>query len=94
MGIGYSLHSGTHRELPLASRHFTWIDLKDVKFVDGGWRNPRDYARFQLAVDGYIRACEAEAYSVNTDGEICRHCAFRRTCGGVGLPDIEDGAPR
>lgn len=90
---GYSLHSGTHRELPLASRRFRWINLKENKFADGGWRNARDYARLFLAVDAYVRGCEAEVYAINTTGEICRYCPYRTTCGGVGLPHEEAGAP-
>ena len=66
---------------------------QDIKFTDGGWRNERDYARFGLAVDAYIRGCEAEVYSVNTTGEICRYCPFRSTCGGIGLPHENAGAP-
>lgn len=90
---GYSLHSGTHRELPLASRRFRWINVKDIKFADGGWRTERDYSRLQLAVDAYIRACEAEIYSVNLDGEVCRYCPFQKTCAGTGLAPESSGAP-
>lgn len=90
---GYRLHSGTHGETPLASRRFRWINLQDIKFADGGWRNERDYARLHLAVDAYVRGCEAEVYAVNTTGEICRYCAYRKTCGGIGLPHENAGAP-
>jgi len=90
---GYRLHSGSQWELPLASRRFRWINLKENKWADGGWRNARDYARLMLAVDAYVRACEAEVYAINTTGEVCRYCPFRTTCGGVGLPDEEAGAP-
>jgi hypothetical protein len=90
---GYRLHEGSEGDLPLASRRFRWINLKEIKFVDGGWRNARDYARLHLAVDSYVRAVEAEVYAINTTGEICRYCPFRTTCGGVGLPDEEAGAP-
>lgn len=90
---GYALHSGTHRELPLASRRFRWIDLKQLKYIDGGWRNARDYARLHLAVDGYIRSVQAGAYHPNLKGEPCAFCSFRKTCGGIGLPDENAGAP-
>ena len=91
---GYRLHSGLEVEhYPLASRRFRWINLQEIKFADGGWRNERDYARAMLAVDAYVRACESEIYSVNTTGEVCRYCPFRETCAGVGLPDESVGAP-
>lgn len=90
---GYRLHAGSEGDLPLASRRFRWINLKEIKFADGGWRNSRDYARVHLAVDGYIRGVEAEVYALNTIGEICRYCPWRTTCGGIGLPDEEAGAP-
>lgn len=90
---GYALHRGQDTDHPLASRRFRWINLQDLKFADGGWRNERDYARLHLAIDGYVRACEAAAYSVTTTGEICRYCPFRKTCGGIGLPHEEAGAP-
>lgn len=90
---GYKLHRGSHWELPLASRRFRWIDLKDIKFVDGGWRVEQDYGRLALAVDAYVSACEAGVYAVNTVGEVCRYCSFRNTCAGVGLPRESIGAP-
>lgn len=90
---GYRLHSGTHGELPLASRRFRWINLQQIKFADGGWRTERDYARLKLAIDGYVRSCEHGTYSVTSTGEVCVYCPFRATCGGVGLPDEKDGAP-
>jgi hypothetical protein len=91
---GYRLHedSPDHRH-PLAARRFRWINLQDIKFADGGWRNDRDYARAHLAIDAYVRACEAGIYAVNTTGEICRYCPFRKTCAGPGLPDELAGAP-
>ena len=90
---GYALHSGSHGELPLASRRFRWINLQDIKYVDGGWRTDRDYARLLLGIDGYIRSCEAGAYHPNLKGEPCKFCSFRKTCGGVGLPAENAGAP-
>lgn len=92
-GWGYKLHSGSHWEKPLAARRFRWIDLKDIKFVDGGWRVEQDYARLALAVDAYVRACEAGVYAVNAVGEVCRYCTFKDACAGVGLPKETVGAP-
>jgi hypothetical protein len=90
---GYRLHSGISSGDPLASRRFRWINLQELKMADGGWRNDRDYARLHLAIDAYLRGCEAGVYSVNTTGEICRYCPFRKTCGGLGLPDENAGQP-
>lgn len=94
---GYALHSGTPShgdgELPLASRRGRWINVNDASFSDAGWRNQRDYARLALAIDAYVRAREAGAYSLNISGETCTNCAFRRVCGGIGLPEETDGAP-
>lgn len=90
---GYSLYDDRSTELPTAARRFRWINLQDIKFADGGWRNERDYARAHLAADAYIRACEAGIYSVNTTGEVCRYCPFRTTCAGAGLPDEDAGRP-
>lgn len=90
---GYRVHDGMDPELELAARRFKWIDLKDIKFVDGGWRVPQDYARLMLGVDAYVRASEAEIYSINTEGDKCRYCPFKSICGGVGLPAEGVGAP-
>lgn len=91
---GYRLTEGSDdQHLPMASRRFRWINLQDIKYADGGWRNERDYARLHLAIDAYVRACEAGIYSVSQSGDVCTYCPFRKDCAGVGLPDIEAGAP-
>lgn len=94
---GYALHRGTPayrtQGLPLASRKFFWGDLNDGKFSDGGWRVEQDYDRLRHAIDSYVRACEAEIYSVNLDAGVCQYCPFKATCAGVGLPSITEGAP-
>jgi hypothetical protein len=94
---GYRLHSGSasHGEqvLPLASRRGRWISLNEVGFSDAGWRTARDFARFELAIDAYVRAREAGIYSLNLSGDTCTFCAFRAICGGTGLPDDDEGAP-
>lgn len=90
---GYSLYGGSHWELPLAARKFRWVNANDFKFADGGWRNERDYARLHLMVDAYVRSREASIYNLATDGQTCVYCAFRKTCGGVGLPHENAGAP-
>lgn len=90
---GFRLHEDSPGDAPLAARKFRWTNLQEIKFADGGWRTERDYARLKLAVDGYIRSCEAEAYAVNMSGDKCQWCSFQKTCGGVGLPGIDEGRP-
>lgn len=77
----------------LASRRFRWLNIQEMKVGDGGWRTARDFARLHLAVDAYVRACEAGIYSVNTTGEVCKFCEFKNICGGIGLPLEKAGAP-
>lgn len=90
---GYRLHDGQTADLPLASRRFRWINMQEIKFVDGGWRNERDYARLKLMIDAYVRANEAGIYSLTPSGSTCLYCPFRETCGGCGLPHENAGAP-
>lgn len=90
---GFRIHAGGDPGLKLSARKFRWIDLQNNKTIDGGWRVAQDYARLALAIDAYVRASEAEIYSVNAEGEICRYCPFRHVCGGVGLPADGVGAP-
>lgn len=77
-----------------SARRFRWINLQELKNVDGGWRNERDYARLKIALDAYVRANEAGIYSPTNTGEVCVYCSFRSVCGGVALPDPEYGALR
>lgn len=95
---GYSVVDSryTHPDderLMLAARRFRWVNMQEVKFADGGWRTERDYARLVLAIDAYVRACEAGIYSPTNTGEVCIYCPFRSTCGGIGLPPEKAGAP-
>lgn len=88
---GYDMFpGGTQRT---ASRRFRWVNIQELKIGDGGWRTDGDYARMMLAIDAYVRGCEAGIYSVNTVGEVCRFCPYRTTCAGSGLPNEKEGAP-
>jgi hypothetical protein len=89
-GFSFLPGASEHR---MASRRFRWINMAEVKFADGGWRNERDFTRLAIAVDAYVRANEAGVYSPTTTGEICRYCEFRKNCGGPGLPEETEGAP-
>lgn len=75
------------------ARRFTWINLKTVKHMDGGWRGPLDYERFALAVEQFAALIRAEVFPLTLVGEVCTFCQMRGICGGMGVPDNEHGAP-
>lgn len=74
-------------------RKFTWINLRESKWVDGGYRSTIDYQRLALAVTQIAKSIEGSIFPLNLSGETCRFCAFRNHCGKVGLPEEEHGAP-
>lgn len=76
-----------------APRLFTWINLKENKWVNGGYRSTIDYQRLQLAVTQIAASIHANIYPLNISGETCQFCNFRKHCGLSGLPDAEHGAP-
>lgn len=76
-----------------AGRRFRWIDLKNFKFMEGGWRGPNDYARFALAVEQFASLVKNETYPMSIVGEVCKYCDFRKVCGGTGIPDEDHGKP-
>jgi hypothetical protein len=76
-----------------AGRRFTWINLRTVKYEDGGWRGEHDYARFALAVEQYAALIQAEVFPLSISGAVCRFCDMRRVCGGTGIPDDDHGKP-
>jgi hypothetical protein len=100
----YRLHEGTKEwwwsgptrthMIELASRRFRWINMQYIKYADGGWRGPADYARLEQAVDAYVKGQEAQIYQPTLSGEICRYCPFQKTCAGVGLAPPGHGEPR
>ena len=79
-----------YRELP---RRFRWIDLRDIKHVDGGWRSERDYARLKLAILELAALVDAGVYPMTLSGEACQYCPFRESCGGMGVAADTEGAP-
>lgn len=76
-----------------AGRRGTWIDLRNIKFVDAGWRGPVDYNRFTLAVEQMHASIKADIFPLSINGENCRYCPYRSICGGTGLPDENHGKP-
>lgn len=76
------------------ARRGRWIDLRENKIKDCGWRAEADYARMFVALQEYVRAVEADIYPLSISGETCLWCDFRDgTCGGVPVPEETDGRP-
>lgn len=71
-------------------RRFTWIDLKDGTYKDGGYREERDYDRFKLAVSQVAASIEAEIFPLHISGETCAFCQVRQACGAVD-EDVDRG---
>ena len=82
-----------HPDFEMTPRRFHWVNLQEMKFADGGWRAQRDFARFRLAVDAYVRAAEAGVYMPNMSGEVCGYCPHQGHCAGTGIADEEEGKP-
>lgn len=72
-------------------RRFTWINVRDFKWVDGGVREAKDWRRLRLAVTEVVRSIKADIFPLNLSGENCTHCSFRGPCGdGAGEPDPKE----
>jgi hypothetical protein len=76
-----------------APRHFVWVNLKDARFADGGYRGPQDYARLTVAVQQVCDSIQAEIFPLSIDAQFCTWCSHQTICGGVGLPSDDHGAP-
>lgn len=83
-------------------RRGTWIDLQKIKKMDAGFRTEQDYRRLQVALREYVKAVEHDVYPLNMKGDTCMFCPFARDnvvtgepaeCGGVALPELDEGAP-
>ncbi|MGZ4745632.1 MAG: RecB family exonuclease [Oryzihumus sp.] len=74
-------------------RHFTWVNLKEARFADGGYRGPQDYARLTLAVQQVCDSIQAEIFPLSISAATCEWCEYQNVCGGIGLPQPEHGAP-
>jgi hypothetical protein len=92
-GFGRERGMQLYEQLHGKARKFTWINLSKLKFEDGGWRGPKDYARFALAVEQFHALVKADAYPMSISGATCRWCSARSVCGGTGLPEDEHGKP-
>lgn len=74
-------------------RRFTWINLTENSWVDGGYRTEQDFERLRLAVQQVSTSVDAGIFPLRIDGETCKFCPVRKVCGGVGLPEQHDGDP-
>lgn len=76
------------------ARRGWWIDMRENKRKDCGWRAQADYDRLFVALAEYVRAVDADIYPLTMTGETCLHCDFRNgICGGVPVPAEDDGKP-
>jgi hypothetical protein len=88
-GFGKKDGRRLYRQTADFGRLFTWINLSSLKFVDGGYRGPRDYQRFRYAIQAVADAIQHNIYPLNIEGEVCQYCPYRDICGDVGLDDNE-----
>lgn len=76
-----------------AARKFTWIDLNNCEFLDGGFRGPKDYARLAVALQQMADSIHAEIFPLSVSGEHCNFCHMRDWCAGIGVDD-QEGKPQ
>jgi hypothetical protein len=48
--------------------------MRTIKVQDAGWRGPKDYTRFALAVEQIVASMKAEIYPLSLSGETCQFC--------------------
>lgn len=70
-GFGEERGEELYQRFQTAGRRFTWINLRTIKFQDGGWRGPHDYARFALAIEQLAALTAADVYPLSISGEAC-----------------------
>lgn len=71
-------------------RRFTWINIHEGSFRDGGYRGEKDYRRFVQAVSQVAASIEAGIFPLNISGETCAFCQLRDSCGAV-EEDVDAG---
>lgn len=76
------------------ARRGRWIDMRENKAKDAGWRGDQDYARMKVALHEYVRAVDAGIYPLTLTGETCLYCPFKKgICGGVAVPEEDYAKP-
>lgn len=71
-------------------RRFTWINHHKGTFVDGGYRDERDYRRLHQAVSQVAASIQAGIFPLHLSGESCAYCSLREPCGAV-AEDVDQG---
>lgn len=81
-GFGEARGDQLMRRVKHAPRHGWWIEVGGgtPRWNDAGLRGARDYARFNHAVDNYVRAVQHDIYPLSYDGSVCQFCPFRDDC--------------
>ena len=92
-GFGEQRGRALYERFADAGRRGTWINMRTFKFQDAGWRGPKDYERFKLAVEQVTQSIKADIFPLTVSGEACQYCEFRGPCGGIGVPEDEHGNP-
>ncbi len=92
-GFGEERGTELYQRFQHRARRGTWINMRTVKLQDAGWRGPKDYERFALAVEQLLASIKADIYPLSLSGETCQYCPYTDICAGVGVPDAKHGAP-
>lgn len=77
---GFGVERGTeiYERTKTWGRRGTWIDLRQFRFEDAGWRGPIDYSRFAVAVEQYAATVKADIFPLTLSGEVCKWGSARR----------------
>lgn len=92
-GFGEEMGTELYDKFRIAARRGTWINMRTVKFQNAGWRGPKDYERFAIAVEQLVASWKADIYPLALSGETCQFCEYRDICAGVGVAEDEHGSP-
>lgn len=92
-GFGKERGLALHKQMEDWGRRGTWINLRQFKFQDAGWRGPIDYGRFVLAVEQFAAMVKADVFPLTINGEVCKYCDYRDVCGGTGIALEDHGKP-
>lgn len=93
-GFGHERGMELYERFRDVGRRGTWINLRTFKYQDAGWRGPKDYERFKLAVTQLAMAIKADIFPLSISGATCTYCSFRDICGGTGVAADDEGDPR